>query len=451
MCVLYKVARLSNLRLEWLTLVLFLVAGPVFGADTEVAALPPMGWNSYDTYGDSVTEREIMANARYMSERLRAYGWEYIVVDYRWYDPGARSGDLNHDRLGAALTADSFGRLLPAPNRFPSAAGAGGFGGLAARVHALGLKFGIHVMRGIPRQSVKANTPIEGSRFHAADAGRTGDTCAWCPDMYGVDGASAAGQDWYNSIFRLYASWGVDLVKVDDLSRPYHRAEIEAIRRAIDASGRPMVFSTSPGETPVVEAAHIRQYANMWRISDDFWDSWPLLNRQFDLLARWQGKGGPGHWPDADMIPLGHISKRCRAGGEERWTRLTYDEQVTLMSLWAINSSPLMLGMNLPDNDGRTLALISNDEVLSVDQDPLGNPAQCIVRAGGGEIWTKRLESGALAVAMFNRSGVARDLTLYFTRVGIQLGRCSTTSGIARFWPRPRIISRPPSRRMVPF
>jgi alpha-galactosidase len=181
-----------------------------------------------------------------------------------------------------------------------------------------------------------------------------------------------------------------------------------------------MVFSTSPGETPVVEAAHIRQYANMWRISDDFWDSWPLLNRQFDLLARWQGKGGPGHWPDADMIPLGHISKRCRAGGSERWSRLTYDEEVTLMSLWAINSSPLMLGMNLPDNDGRTLALISNDEVLSVDQDPLGNPAQCLVRAHGGEIWTKRLQSGELAVAMFNRSGAARDLTLYFNRVGIR-------------------------------
>ena len=181
----------------------------------------------------------------------------------------------------------------------------------------MGLKFGIHVMRGIPRQAVRANSPIEGSRFHAADAGRTGDTCEWCPDMYGVDGAGPGGQAWYNSIFRLYASWGVDLVKVDDLSRPYRRSEIEAIRRAIDASGRPMVFSTSPGETPLAEAAHIRQYANMWRISDDFWDSWASLDRQFELLARWHGQAGPGHWPDADMIPIGAYIQalpRWRAG-----------------------------------------------------------------------------------------------------------------------------------------
>jgi hypothetical protein len=291
---------------------------------------------------------------------------------------------------------------------------------LADRIHTLGLKFGIHVMRGIPRQAVKANQPIEGSRFHAADAARTGDICEWCPDMYGVDGASPAGQAWYNSIFRLYASWGVDLVKVDDLSRPYRRSEIEAIRHAIDACGRPMVFSTSPGETPLAEAAHISRYANMWRISDDFWDSWPALNRQFDLLARWHGQAGPGHWPDADMIPLGHISKRCRAGGVERWTRLTYDEQVTLISLWSINSSPLMLGMNLPDNDGRTLALIVNDEVLAVDQDPLGKPAECVFQSEGGEIWIKPLESGAVVAGLFNRSETPRDLTLYFTRLGIR-------------------------------
>ena len=175
---------------------------------------------------------------------------------------------------------------MPAPNRFPSAADGKGFKPLADQIHAMGLKFGIHVMRGIPRQSVKANTPIEGSEFKAADAANTGNICPWCPDMFGVDAAKPAGQAWYDSIVRLYAAWGVDFIKVDDLSSPYSTREIEAIRRAIDRCGRAIVFSTSPGETPVSEAAHVETHANMWRISGDFWDNWDALNHNFRSARR---------------------------------------------------------------------------------------------------------------------------------------------------------------------
>jgi hypothetical protein len=379
------------------------------------ALTPPMGWNSYDAFGDSVTEAEVLTNAQYIKDNLAAHGWRYVVVDYRWYDPGAFNNYPN-SRKGAALTMDQYGRLLPSPNRFPSAAGGQGFKPLADKIHALGLKFGIHVMRGIPRLAVKANLPVEGGDFHAWDA-TSFSLCGWNPDMFGVDATAPAGRAYYDSILRLYASWGVDFIKVDDLSQPYSTDEIAALRQSIDKCGRPIVFSTSPGETPVNKASHIATHANMWRMSGDFWDNWRSLNHAFDLDAAWQGVGGPGHWPDSDMIPLGHIGIRSVDG--DRRTRFTHDEQVTLMSLWSLAPSPLMLGMNLPDNDDWTLSLLTNDEVLAVNQDPLGTPAHRLAKAAGIELWAKPLKDGSLAVGLFNRGREAADVSLTWAAAGL--------------------------------
>ncbi len=371
----------------------------------KFAATPPMGWNSYDAFGDSVTEDEFLSNARYQKEHLLKHGWNYVVVDYRWYDPGAFDNNPN-GRAGAELSADNFGRLLPATNRFPSAADGKGFKALADQIHEMGMKFGIHVMRGIPRQAVRANTPIEGSDFKAADAANTNNKCGWCPDMFGVDAAKPAGQAWYDSIVRLYAAWGVDFIKVDDLSSPYSEKEIEAIRNAIDKCGRAIVFSTSPGATPVNMGDHVQSHANMWRISGDFWDEWKSLDHNFDLLAAWQGHAGPGHWPDADMIPLGRIGKRSVGGN--RATRFTKDEQITMMSLWALGPSPLMLGMNMPENDEWTESLLTNDEVLAVNQDVLGKQGIRVSQTYGLEVWAKDLSGGAKAVGLFNRGSVSQ-------------------------------------------
>jgi hypothetical protein len=319
---------------------------------------------------------------------------------------------LNPTRTGAVLAADEFGRLLPAPDRFPSAtnglaAANAGFKPLADELHALGLKFGIHVMRGIPRQAVLANTPVSGGEFTAADAGDTNDKCAWCPDMFGVRD-NAAGQAWYDSCAKLWASWGVDYIKVDDLSEPYHTAEIEMIHRALAKVDCDIIFSTSPGPTSTSHAGHIAANANLWRISGDFWDRWPKINEQFDLLAQWQGAGGPGHWPDADMIPLGQIAIRSKLGGNPHWTHFTRDEQLTLLSLWALAPSPLMLGMNLPDNDDWTTAILTNPEVLAVNQDPLGSPARRLFGAQpSAEVWVRELSDGAYAVGLFNRTDQA--------------------------------------------
>ena len=330
------------------------------------AQTPPMGWNSWDCFSTTVTEAQTKAQADVMADKLKKHGWEYIVVDIQWYEPNATGFDY---RKGAPLMLDAFGRLLPATNRFPSSAKGAGFKALADYVHGKGLKFGIHLMRGIPRQAVRENLPIKGTSYRAADIANTKSVCEWNTDMFGVDMTKPGAQAYYDSVFELIASWGVDFVKVDDLSRPYdkNRPEVEAIRKAIDRTGRPMVLSTSPGETPVPEGSHVSQHANMWRISDDFWDKWPLLFDQFARLNKWSPFIGPGHWPDADMLPIGVL-------GMGKWkSNFTRDEQFTMMTLWSMARSPLMMGGDLTKLDDFTLSLLTNDEVLAVNQRSSGN------------------------------------------------------------------------------
>jgi hypothetical protein len=384
-----------------------------------LALTPPLGWNSYDAFGDNVVEAEMLANAHYVADHMQPFGWDTVVVDYCWSDPGAHDNNRN-GRANAPLVADQFGRLLPAPNRFPSAADGAGFKPLADAVHALGLKFGIHIMRGIPRNSVKASTPIEGSTFTAADAANTNDKCVWCPDMFGVS-SNAAGQAWYDSCARLWASWGVDYIKVDDLSHPYHTAEVEMVRNAIDKCGRGIEFSTSPGETPVAKGAHVAAHANLWRVSDDFWDSWKSLDHEFTYGVRWHGFVGPGHWPDADMLPLGHLSVAHRSVGDDRYTRFTHDEQLMHLSLWSLLPSPLMVGANLPDNDPWILALLTNPDVIAVNQDALGLPATRLTNVlAQAEIWTRPLADKSVAVGIFNRTAAAVSVNVIWKRLGLR-------------------------------
>ena len=389
--------------------------------DHVLAQTPPMGWNSYDTFGDSVTEEETLANATWMKDHLLQFGWDTIVVDFRWYDPQPTGDDrlLYKKRLGAALTTDKFGRLEPAPNRFPSSTDSGSFKTFADKLHSMGLKFGIHVMRGIPRQAVLSNMPIEDAGLSATEAGDTNDACPWCPDMFGVRD-NAAGQAWYNTCVELWAQWGVDYIKVDDLSQPYHAPEIAMIRRALDKFGTNIMFSTSPGPTPTSHGGDIAAKANLWRISGDFWDRWQKLNEQFDLLAEWQGAGGAGRWPDADMIPLGHIAIRSKLGGDSHWTHFTRDEQLSLISLWAMAPSPLMLGMNLPDNDDWTAALLTNPEVIAVNQDPLGEPAHRAFLPGlNAELWLRELADGARVAGLFNRTSQPVYVQLAWKQLGL--------------------------------
>jgi alpha-galactosidase len=382
----------------------------------DLAPTPPLGWNSWDSFGPTISEDAARENAAVMARKLLPHGYDTFTIDIQWYEPGANSYEY---RRGARLSMDRWGRLIPAPNRFPSAANAAGFKPLADHLHELGLKFGIHILRGVPRQAVERNTPILGTAWRAGDIADRINVCAWNSDMYGIDMSRRGAQEYYDSLFALYASWGVDFIKADDMSRPYLRnePEIHAVRRAIDRCGRPMILSLSPGETPLGAAQDVANNANMWRISDDFWDTWPALLEQFARLRNWNAYRRPGHWPDADMLPLGELEMGHRK------TRFTVDEQVTLLTLWSIARSPLIMGGDLRKLDDFTLGLLTNDEVLAVNQASRDN-RECFNRDGLAAWQARALHDDDVYVALFNlrsASGpaVAQPVPLQLATVGL--------------------------------
>lgn len=388
-----------------------------------VAQTPPMGWNSWDCYAANVTEEQLLANAAYMSKHLRPYGWEYVVCDIQWSEPLAGTDPGQEYRPFAPLCMDEYSRLIPALNRFPSSAGGAGFGPITQRVHDMGLKFGIHIMRGIPRQAAHGRTAILGAEVTAEKVANPFSICGWNSDMYGVDAAKPGAQAYYDSLFALYAAWGVDYVKVDDIcntnlyvDRPYSaRAEIEMIRRAADACGRPMVISLSPGPAVIEEGWHLRQNANLWRITNDFWDDWKALLHMFERCEVWQAWVGPGSWPDCDMLPLGRIGMGWHT---PRNTRFTRDEQRTMMTLWCIFRSPLMMGGEMNDNDDWTLGLLTNGEVLTVNQS--GHAPAQLARDSKHAIWASHAPDGGRYVALFNLSEEAQTLRVPLGDLGIE-------------------------------
>ncbi|MES3054059.1 glycoside hydrolase family 27 protein [Sphingomonas faeni] len=371
-----------------------------------------MGWNSWNSFATTITEAQAIETATIMAEKLLPSGYDIFTVDIQWYEPGATSYTYAAKPTPAM---DGYGRLLPAPNRFPSSAGGKGFRPLADRVHALGLRFGIHLMRGIPRLAVERNLPVFGTKYRARDIADTASICTWNPDMYGVDMRKPGAQAYYDSVFALYASWGVDLVKMDDMSRPYdaHAPEIEAAHAAIVATGRPIILSLSPGETPVARADHVRRFAQMWRISDDFWDEWPLLEAQFTRLENWNAHRVPGGWPDADMLPLGRLALGARD------TKFTPDEQRTLMTLWSIARSPLIMGGDLRHLDRSTLDLLTNPEVIAVNQASYDNQPHFV--EDGVRMWSARMpRSNDRYLALFNTDKTTKRVQVRLDMIGLK-------------------------------
>jgi hypothetical protein len=339
----------------------------------SLAPTPPIGWNSWDAYGLTINEDQFKANSTVLAS-LQQYGWKYAVIDEGWY----MANPAGHTLEERNYLWDANGVLIPVPTRFPSAANGAGFKPLADWLHAQGLKFGIHIVRGIPRQVVAANLPIAGSSFHAADAADTTSPCPWDQGNWGIKD-NAAGQAYYDSMIHLYASWGLDFLKVDCIAdHPYRPTEIRQIAEAIRKSGRPIVLSLSPGPTQIEHAAEVGKYAQMWRIADDHWDGWTFprqpntefpmgVRDMFDRLAQWYAYTNPGNWPDADMLPEGWLGPNP-GWGDVRQSRLTHDEQRTEFALWAVTRSPLIFGGNLTRLDDFTRSLLTNQSVLFVDQ-----------------------------------------------------------------------------------
>lgn len=356
---------------------------------------PPLGWNSYDAYHGAITETQFQAVVDALATRLLPSGYDTAVIDFLWYHPGPPGWDPDHDwhtwpasqqrdpatgRWAPALTLDPYGRPLPALNRFPSAAGGRGFKPLADEVHARGMKFGLHIMRGVPTEAVEANLPVHGTAYRLQDIAEPGDVSSFLRPMFtGVKPDHPGSQAYYDGLFQMFADWGVDFVKADDMLRPpYHAAEIEMMRTAIDRCGRPIVLSLSYGPTPLSRADHIVTHSNMWRVSSDFWDRWHDLRRNFELLYAWSAFSGEGTWPDGDMIPFGRLmlsgwrfnqaEELTDNHRDERDDNFTPAERQTLMSLWAIARSPLMWGGDPLTSDDATYALLTNPEILALNQ-----------------------------------------------------------------------------------
>lgn len=378
-----------------------------------VAKTPPMGWNSWDAYGESVNESDIRASAEWMAKNLKAFGWEYIIVDSGWYVTNHSAG---FNAESAEFSLDAFGRYTPAVNTIPSAANGEGFRPLADSVHKLGLKFGIHILRGIPKEAVQKKLPIQGSEYHAQDAADTTDTCPWNPFNYGLDTTKPAAQAYYDSLARQFAEWQVDYVKVDCIaSHPYKGEEIRLLSQALKKTGRPIVLSLSPGPAPIEKSDEMAKYAQMWRISDDEWDVWQSseafpqgVNNQFERAAQWAIHSRPGNWPDADMLAIGKLEP-APGWGAPRATRLTKDEQRTLLTLWAIFRSPLIMGGNLLLSDEWTQSLLTNAEVIAVNQHSKNSHA--VETTAKSAVWVAQREAGdGYYVAVFNRSDEPQSL-----------------------------------------
>lgn len=384
---------------------------------------PPMGWNSWDCYGAGVTEDELLGNAEFMRDRLKQYGYQYVVCDIQWYEPAAKGNVYNNF---ADLCMDEYSRLIPAVNRFPSSANGAGFKPIADKIHSMGLKFGIHIMRGIPRQAVHRNTRIYGTTARARDIASQFSLCPWNTDMYGVDTEKRGAEEYYDSLFKLYASWGVDFVKVDDIANtefspqnPYSaEKEIEMIRAAIDRSGRDMVLSLSPGPAPLNKAEHLSKNANMWRISGDFWDRWDKLLNMFSLCEKWYPYVKDGSFPDCDILPLGKLCiDGSYMGDMGRDSGFTKEEQKTMMTLWAVFRSPLFFGGELRLTDNYTLSLVTNPEVINVNQN--SEKPLLVYNKGGIAVWQTKIENGT-AVAIFNLSDEEKHYKLSFSDLGIE-------------------------------
>ncbi len=377
-----------------------------------------MGWNSWDCYGAAVNEEQLIGNAEYMAKYLKAFGYEYVVCDIQWYEPEAHSMAYNKF---TELDMDEYSRLIPAAKRFPSAANGAGFKPIADKIHSMGLKFGIHIMRGIPRQAVHRNTPIKGGLYTARDIALPYSVCSWNTDMYGVNPKHPGAQVYYDSLFELYASWGVDFVKCDDIcvteGRPDDlysaKGEIECIKRAIDNCGRDMVLSLSPGPASLERAEHLSENANMWRMTGDFWDNWNALDAMFARCRDWAPYVKEGCWPDCDMLPLGHIAIH----DGDRYTNFTKDEQITLMSLWCIFRSPLMMGGEMRDNDEFTFSILTNPEVLELEKKTFG--AKEVMNAGGVTVWKTKDADGRIYLGVFNRDTYKKKVSLSLPLIGI--------------------------------
>jgi hypothetical protein len=394
---------------------------------SKLAPKPPLGWNSFDSYGVYLHHDAAIENLKAMAEKLKPHGYEYFVIDGGWYgEYELFEGTIYPlEKHAKNVRMDEYGIYQPSKTYFPK-----GFDEIIGLAHELGLKTGIHLMRGIPRRAVEQNLPIKNSPYTAADVADTNSICGWNDQNYGVDVSKPGAQDWYNSVYQQMADWGFDFVKVDDLT-PYPK-EILAVAKAIENTGREMIYSLSPGGGVYFADLYYYRRANMVRTTKDIWDRGDDIDKGFTAWKKFQGIAHEGFWPDLDMIPFGQLqlmSPRNYAAGEHnellsgegftRTSRLTPQQMRTFITMRALAASPLFVGGDLPTMDDYSLSLLTNQHMLECNQN--GVCGYNVYEKDGIEVWITQQKEfpGQGWIGVFNRNMVDKNVSLSKEDLGL--------------------------------
>lgn len=388
--------------------------------------VPPLGWNSYDCYGCSANERVVRANLAAFAAKLKPAGYEYFVIDNGWFaeyviEPGE---EFTREREASDVRLDGHARLLPSKVSFPN-----GLKPLIDHAHALGIKFGVHMMRGVPRKAVALRQPIVGADLTAADIANTEDTCRWCKYMFGVDMDKPGAHAYYDSVVAQLADWGIDFIKYDDIV--HKPREIEAVADAIAKCGRDIVLSLSPGD--VINLADVGAYsrANMFRITGDVWDKRASINNGFKRWEQVQDLSVEGLWLDLDMIPFGRlmvwnpdtpVRQECTslAGlGTARDDRFTPAQRRTFMAQRALAASPLFMGGELTMSSDEAIRLVTDEQMLACNQN--GVTGKLVHRTEQIDVWRTphRSKQDAGWFGVFNRTESRWHGTLELRQIGV--------------------------------
>lgn len=415
-----------------LVITLMAIAPANVPANQPIAPKPPLGWNSFDSYGVYLHEKAALANLEAMGEHLAPYGYEYFVIDNGWFGEYVlKPGTLYPlEKHASDVRINEFGHVIASKTYFP-----GGLKPIIDRCHELGLKFGIHMMRGIPRKAYDQNLPIKGTPYRARDIADTNpkNNCTWCLYNYGVDMTKPGAQEWYDGLIQHLADMGVDMIKYDDIV-PFP-AEVEAVAKAIAKTGKPILLSLSPGGQVDPAAIKSFQMAHMLRVTKDVWDEAHYLDECFDAWGKWTGKQADNFWIDMDMVPFGQLlmmspeievagddneaAVRLAGKGYRRWQQFSQDQMFTFITLRALSASPLMIGGDLPTLDGFSLRLLTDPDMLACNQN--GVMGKLVSAQDGIEVWMtpekRRPDKGWIGV--FNRTDVVKRVTLDKSFLGL--------------------------------
>lgn len=405
-------------------------------SSNTLAKTPPLGYNSFDSYGINIYEEVAMKEIDAFIEKFSQFGYKYFIIDNGWFAyPESKMVDgllvPTGDKANPMdVSVDEYGIPKPAKEYFPN-----GLKPMIDKLHTKGLKFGVHLMRGIPRVAVEKNLPIKGTKYRAKDIYTTYDDCTWCTFMHGVDMTKQGSQEYYNSVFKKFAEWGIDFVKVDHVT--HFPAEIEGYVKAIAQCGRPMILSLSAGGTSNLDYLQTYRKTNMVRTTPDIWDEQIAIDRSFASMRKWQGLEQKGFWPDLDMIPFGELcllrlpevqipkgnkSAEEVMGKMHHWCKLSEPQKETFITQRAISSSPIMIGGSMITMDEHSYKLLTNAEMLACVKN--GVHGKLVFEENNVELWSAPLENSERQgyqeyvykdgwFAVFNRS--LEDKTLDLT------------------------------------